>query len=103
MTIVYPQSWLKHPLGFGHSTQVPDNKKISILLKLTKIRLKKGYDCGTVFWGLPSNNLYRVESNQEVETESGLVTTIEFAVRAASRDLAKEEVKKILPNAIFDK
>lgn len=103
MTIVYPQSWLNHPLGFGHSTLVPANKEISILLKLRKIHLKKGYDGGTVFWGLPNHNLYRVESNEQVLTEGGFVDKIEFAVRGGSKKLAKAEVRKILPNTIFDK
>jgi hypothetical protein len=100
--IKFPKAYDQYGADMGRDSVLPSDRNISIKLRLFKLQLDSGgYDEGGAYWGIP-NNLYWVESVDEVETQyGGQPEVIQMNFRGYDREDVKEKVRKILPNAKF--
>ena len=89
----------KYGAPMGRNNILPLNKQTTGKLQLCKLQLVDyDYDKGGAYWGRsPSHgDMFHAEGLLDNENE----TTIIF-VRALTRQKAKEEIRKILPNVKF--
>lgn len=83
----------------GRSLKMPRDRNQSLTMEVENLPLEDGYDSEGAYWGSP-NNLYAVQSLDEIELEDGYDNALLF-IRADSWESLERQVRESIPNAIL--
>jgi len=91
----------------GRPNYLPDDREQPYLMHLTRLRWVDGdYDSGGAYWGYSSKHgdIYCAEvqnTSSKLDFWQDEGESVRVFVRAKDRELAKQQVRKLLPNARF--